>query len=719
MKQFMFLLGLTALLLGVQAQSRLFTMEEAMVKSKTTLSPANLKQLQFVKGSNDYEYIKNLNGTDVLMRGNYKAKTEWPYLTLTNLNALLRSQGVDTLKGFPNLQWMAPLQSYFTVKNKLVTLNHGNVLQASIAVKDITSTAGLLEYSPTFTHFAFLKANNLYVADLAQATQVTTDGSSQIVYGQSVHREEFGIDKGTFWSPGGKLLAFYRMDQSMVTDYPIIDWTQRPAKNENVKYPMAGDASHQVTVGVYNTTTKATVYLKTGLPADQYLTSIAWSPDEQFVYIAVLNRGQDDMKLNQYNAVTGDYVKTIIEEKDSKYVEPEHPLVFVKNNPSQFIWQSRRDGYNHLYLYDINGNLIKQLTSGNWEVTEVKGFDAKAQKLFFMATAESPITRNLYAVNLANNKIERLTQGEGTHTAQVSDDGSNVLDVMSNTTTPRLITVSEVKKYAPKVLLTASSPLADYATTPIQFFTLKANTGEDLYCRQYNPVGMEAGKKYPVIVYWYGGPHAQLINNNFLGGAADLWFQYMAQRGYVVFTLDTRGSGNRGKVFEQHIYRNIGGPQVEDLLVGVDYLKKQPYVDVNRMGLFGWSFGGFLTTNFMLTNPGIFKAAVAGGPVMDWRLYEVMYTERYMDTPQENPEGYAKANMIKQADKLKGNMLLIHGMQDPVVVQQQSVNFVRACIDNGIQVDYMIYPGHEHNVQGKDRAHLYQKVTDYLMAQLR
>jgi dipeptidyl-peptidase 4 len=291
--------------------------------------------------------------------------------------------------------------------------------------------------------------------------------------------------------------------------------------------------------------------------------------------------------------------------------------------------------------------------------------------------------------------------------------------VMSSTVTPRVITLSEVKKYAPKTIFTSSDPLAGYATTPIELFTLKATTGEDLYCRQYKPVGMETGKKYPVIVYWYGGPHAQLINNNFTGGAADLWFQYMAQRGYVVFTLDTRGSGNRGKTFEQHIYRNIGGPQVADLLVGIDYLKKQPYVDADRMGLFGWSFGGFLTTNFMLNQPGIFKAAVAGGPVMDWRLYEVMYTERYMDTPQENPEGYAKANMIKQADKLKGNMLLIHGMQDPVVVQQQSINFVRACIDNGIQVDYMIYPGHEHNVQGKDRAHLYQKVTDYFMAQLR
>lgn len=719
MKRMMFIVALLAILVGAQAQPRLLTMEEAMVKSKTTLLPENLRQIQLIKGTNDYVYLKNLNGTDVVMRGNYKAKTETAYLSLATLNDLLRAQGVEAVKNFPPLQWQGSAQAYFVTNNKFVTVNYANAQQASVQVKDINSTAGLLEYNPTFTHFAFLKGDNLFVSDFTQATQLTTDGSSNIVYGQSVHRDEFGITKGTFWSPQGKLLAFYRMDQSMVADYPIIDWTQRPAKNENVKYPMAGDKSHHVTIGVYNTATKSTIYLNTGLPAEQYLTNIAWSPDEQFVYVAVLNRGQNHMQLNQYDAATGSFVKTLFEEKDDKFVEPLHPLRFLPTNPNQFIWQSNRDGYNHVYLYNSNGTLVKQLTSGNWEVIDVKGFDTKGTKLFFTATAESPITRNLYAVTLATGKMERFTQGEGTHVSQVSDDGSTVLDAMSNTVTPRVITLAETKKYAPKTLLTAANPLAPYATTPIEIFTLKATTGEDLYCRQYKPVGMEAGKKYPTIVYWYGGTHSQLINNNFSGGASDLWFQYMAERGYVVFTLDTRCSGNRGKVFEQYIYRNIGGPQVEDLLVGIDYLKKQPFVDANRMGLFGWSFGGFLTTNFMLNHPGIFKAAVAGGPVMDWGLYEVMYTERYMDTPQENPEGFAKYNLIKQAGKLKGNMLLIHGLQDPVVVQQHSVNFVRACIDNGIQIDYMIYPGHEHNVLGKDRAHLYQKVTDYLVAQLK
>ncbi|HEY6064454.1 MAG TPA: prolyl oligopeptidase family serine peptidase, partial [Chitinophagaceae bacterium] len=240
-----------------------------------------------------------------------------------------------------------------------------------------------------------------------------------------------------------------------------------------------------------------------------------------------------------------------------------------------------------------------------------------------------------------------------------------------------------------------------------------------LYCRLYKPVNFSSAKKYPVIVYWYGGPHAQMILNSWNGGPGDYWFQYMAERGYLVFTLDPRGSDNRGKAFEQTIFRYAGKPQMEDMMAGINYLTSLPYADKDRMGLFGWSYGGFMTTDFMLNHPGVFKAAVAGGPVMNWQYYEIMYGERYMDTPQENPDGYAATNLINQAGKLKGKLLLIHGLQDPVVVQENSVNFVKACVDKGVQVDYMIYPGHEHNVLGKDRIHLYQKVTDYLAEYLK
>ena len=294
-----------------------------------------------------------------------------------------------------------------------------------------------------------------------------------------------------------------------------------------------------------------------------------------------------------------------------------------------------------------------------------------------------------------------------------------MLDNFSSPDNPRTIQLIETKTGKTKLLFQAANPLSGYALGKLSIFKLKNAVGDDMFCRMFKPVDFDSTKTYPVIVYWYGGPHAQMILNAWNGGAGDYWFQYMAERGYIVFTLDPRGSDNRGKAFEQSIFRHAGEPQMEDMMVGVNYLTALPFVDKNRMGLFGWSYGGFMTTDFVLNHPGVFKAAVAGGPVMNWQYYEIMYGERYMDTPQENPEGYEATNLIKKAGELKDKLLLIHGLQDPVVVQQNSVDFVKACVDKGIQVDYMIYPGHEHNVLGKDRVHLYQKVTDYFMEHLK
>ncbi len=702
----------------VPAQQKMLTMEDAMVKFRTTLAPENLKQLQFIKGSNDYLYTGTKSGRDSWITGSSNAIAENTWLSLSTLNSLLRSAKLDSMKTFPVIKFNGDRTFNFSTGQHTIIINASNILDASIQVRTIEPGYTLLETNDQITYAALLKDDNLYVTDFVNSNKVTSDGNKNIVYGQSVHREEFGITKGTFWSNKGNQLAFYKMDQGMVTDYPIIDWTQRPAKAVNIKYPMAGDKSHIVTVGIYNALTRAQSWLKTDEHSELYLTNIAWSPDDKYVFVAELNRQQNHMKLNQYEAATGNFVKTLFEEKDDKYVEPLVPMLFVTNNPGQFIWQSNRDGWNHLYLYDVNGNLQKQLTKGNWSVTDVQGFDTKGNKLFYVSTAESPITRNLYSIELKSGKIERITQGEGTHITQLSDDGSTIIDVMSNSTTARLVNLIDLKTKKQKTLLTAANPLKDFALTNIEIFKLKSISGDDLYCRLYKPINFDAQKKYPVIVYWYGGPHTQLINNAWNGGAGDYWFQYMAERGFIVFSLDTRGSGNRGKAFEQSMFRKLGDVQMEDMMVGVNYLKSQSYVNYEKMGLFGWSFGGFMTTNFMLSHPGIFKAAVAGGPVINWKYYEIMYTERYMDTPQENPDGYAATDLTKKVDQLKGKLLLIHGLQDPVVVQQNSVNFVRAAIDKGIQVDYMIYPGHEHNVLGKDRAHLYQKVTDYLMEYL-
>ena len=394
-------------------------------------------------------------------------------------------------------------------------------------------------------------------------------------------------------------------------------------------------------------------------------------------------------------------------------------MLFIKNNPSSFIWQSNRDGWNHLYLYSLNGVLLKQLTKGNWEVVDVKGFDSTGERLFYSSTEESPITRNLYEVNLKTGISKRITQGSMTHGTQVSTDGIFLIDNFSSIDIPRTIELIDERSPKTKLLLHAPNPLAAYSLGKLSVFTINNRNGTPLFCRMYKPVNFDSTKKYPVIVYWYGGSHVQIVGNLWNANAADYWFQYMAEKGYICFSLDTRGSDNRGKAFEQSMFRRLGDVQMEDMMSGVGYLRSLRYVDEKNMGLFGWSFGGFNTIDFMLHYPDVFKAAVAGGPVTDWSYYEIMYTERYMDTPQENPEGYAVTDLTRQVDKLKGKLLLIHGLQDPVVVQQHSVRFVRAAIDKNIQVDYMIYPGHEHNVKGKDRAHLYQKVTDYFMQNLK
>ena len=714
MKQLFFSFLFSISIINLFAQQKQLTIEDAMVNARTTLAPENLKQLQFIKGTNDYVYLKKNDGVDVWMKGNFKSKEESEYLTLSAFNQYLRKAVMDTLKAMPAIQFAA---NEFTTTIKGQKMSFAMDLSSKILISKEIAAKENVDQS-TDGYIAYVDNHNLFVTKNGDTKKVTEDGSDGIVYASTVHQSEFGITKGTFWSNNGKLLAFYRMDQTMVPDYPIIDWTERPAKVNNLKYPMAGDSSHHVTVAVYNAETKNTTWIKTTGPAEQFLTNIAWSPDDKSLYIVILNREQNHFWVNQYNAATGEFVKTLFEEEDSKYAEPLVPMLFVKNNSSQFIWQSKRDGWNHLYLYNADGSLAKQLTKGEWDVIEVKGFDEKGENLFFVSTGVSPISKNLYAVNIKSGKTKLITEGNNVHNTSISADGAFVIDNYSNPSNPRTVQLIETKTGKTKLLLQSKNPLETYARGEMSIFTIKNQEGTDLYCRLFKPVNFDSTKKYPVIVYWYGGPHAQMILNGWNGGAGDYWFQYMAERGYVVFTLDTRGSSNRGKAFEQAIHRQAGVMQMQDLMSGVAYLNSLSFTDKSNMGLFGWSYGGFMTTDFMLTHPGIFKAAVAGGPVIDWKYYEIMYTERYMDRPQENPEGYAATDLTKKIGNLKGKLLLIHGMQDNVVLMQHSVNLVKAAVDKGVQVDYMIYPGHEHNVLGKDRAHLYQKVTDYFTQNL-
>jgi len=700
------------------AQEKLLTMEEAVVKQRSTLAPSKLIQLMWVKNTDSYSYV-NPGETQELFICNASDGKVTQAISLAILNEEVKKMNLTPFKNFPTLKWKNEKQFSFNATNddKQLFLVYDIKTKKLLNEGTIEAAAVGIDVADKTRFIAFTIKNNLFVFDGKNNLIVTNDKDENIVNGQSVHRDEFGISKGTFWSPNGGLLAFYRMDQTMVTDYPIIDWTTRPAKNVNIKYPMAGDKSHEVTVEIYNVSSGKTVFLKTGEPKEQYLTNITWSKDEQHIYIAVLNREQNHMKLNSYSVATGLFEKTLFEEKHEKYVHPMHPMVFLPNASGQFIWQSERDGFNHLYLYNADGTLVKQLTKGSWIITDLAGFDPKGTKVFYSSTTESGITRNFYAVDIKTGKTTRITSGEGTHSSALSSNGNFIIDNFQSTTIPRNTNIVSTNGKKSRTIHTAKNPLADYKLGEMSLFRLKSESGDDLFCRLYKPVAFDSTKKYPVIVYLYNGPGVQMINNTW-NGQGDYWFQYMAERGFVVFTMDGRGSANRGLAFEQAIFHNAGVSEMKDQMVGVNFLKSRKYVDANRMGVFGWSYGGFMSTSIMTRYPDVFKAGVAGGPVIDWSYYEIMYTERFMGTPQSNPKGYAESRTIKHIDNLKGKLLVIHGAQDGTVVWQHSIQYIKACIEKNKQVDYFVYPGHEHNVLGKEREHLYQKVTDYFMQNL-
>ena len=564
----------------------------------------------------------------------------------------------------------------------------------------------------------------LYLTDRNNEThQLTTDGSREIVYGETVHRNEFGINKGIFWSPDSSRVAFYRMDQSMVADYPQVDIVPRIATMVPDKYPMAGETSHQVTVGVYDMKTATTIYLQTNagsVAADAqddnrpvYFTNIAWSPDSKTIYMFELNRDQNDCRLVSYDAATGRRTAELYRETSPKYVEPMHPIRFLPWDDNLFVMQSQRDGYNHLYLYNKQGKLQRQLTSGKWVVMDVLGFNEKAKSIIIASNEANPIQRNCYAVSVKTGKRKPLDNGRGWHETILSDKGESLLDYVEEPDLPRMIVATNTKTGRQTTLFTAPDPWAEYEQPRFENGTIKAADGTtDLYYRMVKPADFDPTKRYPTVVYVYGGPHAHNVDASWHYGSRS-WETYMAQKGYIIFILDNRGSENRGRDFEQVTFRQLGQVEMQDQMKGVDFLKSLPYVDAERMGVHGWSFGGFMTISLMTNYPDVFKVGVAGGPVIDWKWYEVMYGERYMDTPQTNPEGYEKTSLLGKAKDLKGKLQIITGYNDDTVVPQHCLSFLAECIKAGTQPDFFVYPGQPHNMRGHQSVHLHERITQY------
>lgn len=571
---------------------------------------------------------------------------------------------------------------------------------------------------------AYILNNNLFVSDKkGNKTQLTTDGSSDIVYGKAVHRDEFGIYKGLFWSNDGEQLAFYRMDQSMVETYPQVNVFTPIATLEPDKYPMAGRTSHKVTVGIYNASTGKTIYLAVGDPTNRYFTNIQWSPDNKILYLIELNRKQTKMQLDAYDAVTGKKIKTLYTEESNKYVHPVTPITFLPWNKNQFILQSEKDGYNHLYLFNTNGELQRQITSGKWVVLDLMGFNSNKKCAYILSTECNPIQNNIFAVDIASGKRTLLDNGKGCHAntygennkhrLAVSGSGKWIIDNYSEPQVPRNINIINTENKKTLTWFTAPNPWKGYTVPEFISGSIKAADNQtDLYYRMVKPTNFDPNKKYPTIIYVYGGPGVRNVEARWNYSSRG-WETYMAQKGYLLFILDNRGSSDRGLEFEQATFHKLGVEEMKDQMKGIDFLTSLPYVDKNRIGIHGWSFGGFMTTNLITTYPEVFKVGVAGGPVINWEWYEVMYGERYMGTPQDNKEGYNNSNLLNKAKNLKGKLQIIIGMNDPVVVPQHAENFLKSCIDAGTQPDFFIYPGEGHNMRGHSSVHLHERITQY------
>ena len=704
MKRVLLVLSVCLFTLSAIAQKQM-SLTDAVLGRYAELSPRQLNRLQWLS-DDELVYLKN----DTIWKTGIKKGSDQILLSGSTLKDAAAKKQID----FPNIS------SFSTFNSNELIFNSGNTI-AIFNLKskqfeyglEISEDAEAPDFCPESKSVAFVKGQNLFILKDGKETQVTNETKEGVVCGSYVHRREFGIEKGTFWSPSGKYLAFYRKDESMVKDYPLIDYMTREADEKPVKYPMAGMTSHQVTLEIYNTETGKTISLKSGEPDDHYLTNISWGPKEEFIYMAELNRDQNHMQLNQYRIADGKKRRTILEENRPTYVEPQHPIQFSKTDPNQFYYWTRSDGWFHLYLYDTDGKLIKQLTKGNWEVTEFYGTNATESYAYIQATKDSPLDRHIYRVNIKNGDIQKLDSDTGTHKANFSPSFTYLTDNWSANENPGQTDLVSTKGQFIKNISKASDTLQEFQLGETNIIRLKAaDDTTDLYARIILPNNFNPNKKYPVIVYVYGGPHVQLVNNTWHSDA-NWWFYYMASKGYILFTVDSRGSANRGQVFEEVIHRQLGVEETKDQMKGIEYLKSLPYVDQNRIGVHGWSFGGFMTLNLMLRHPETFKVGVAGGPVVDWNMYEVMYGERYMDTPQENPKGYKESSMLNHVDNLQGKLMLIHGVQDETVVMQQSMKFLRECISQNKPVDFFAYPTHEHNVRGTDRLHLMQKISQY------
>ncbi len=589
-------------------------------------------------------------------------------------------------------------------------------------LKTLTDTQAFqvnVKFSPDGRAIAFVRDNNLMLLDLetGQEKQLTHDGRKHVLNGHFdwVYEEEFGIIDGWHWSPDGKRIAYWQLDENRVPGFSITHYDSLHLSFNHMRYPKAGDPNSIVRIGVVDIANADQVWMDLGENDDLYVPRIQWLPDGRLAMLR-LNRLQNHVELLIGDPQTG-ATHTAMEEKSEQWLDIEDgDLIFLKNKP-QFLWSSDRDGFKHLYLYDLNGTLLRQLTKGQWEVRSVVGVDEKRGHVYFMAAEKSPLENHLYRIGLNGKGFTRLTQTAGWHRVEFSPNFEYYLDYYSDARTPTKVALfTRNGKRKNTVVANAIPALADYAMSYPEFTTITTSDGVTLNAWMLKPPDFDPNKRYPLLMYVYGGPGSQTVRNGW-GGRRFLWHALLAQKGYIVASVDNRGTGARGAAFKKITYKNLGHWEVNDQIEAARFFGRLPYVDETRIGIWGWSYGGYMAAFCLFRGNEVFKMAIAGAPVTSWRFYDTIYTERYMQTPQLNPKGYDASAPLNYAKDLKGDLLVIHGTADDNVHFQNSVRLVEELIKHGKQFRTMYYPGEYHGIH-RGAHHLYTLMTNFILEKL-
>lgn len=580
------------------------------------------------------------------------------------------------------------------------------------------------QFSPDSRRIAFLKNHNLHVLDLASGTtrQLTTEGQEHILIGKFdwVYEEEFSIRTGFYWSPDSRHIAYFQLDEREVPVFPLVDFIPVHNVYEPMRYPKAGDKNSIVKIGVIGVegTNGGTRWVDLGPETDIYVPRIKWLPNSAELAVLRLNRDQNHLEFLLADAATG-ATRLLFEEKESNgWIDINDDWRFIANG-QQLLWLSLRDGWSHLYLYDMNGKVVRQVTQGQWGVTEVEGVDEKNKLIYFTATEKSHLESHLYKIKWDGAGMKRLTTRDGHHAINMSDNTKFYFDNFSNVSTPTQAVLHKNDGSIVEVIEPNNIPaLQEYQFSAVEFSTMTTSDNVVLHYSMIKPPNFDPNKKYPVLMYVYGGPGSQTVVNRW-GSSRGHWHQLLAQKGYIVVSVDNRGTGGRGKQFMMQTYKNLGELETTDQINAAKWLAQQPYVDAGRIGIWGWSYGGYMSAFCLLKGNEVFKAAVSVAPVTDWRNYDTIYTERFMLTPAKNPEGYERTAPVKYAKNLKGKLLLVHGANDDNVHMSNALQLAMALQDARKPFDFMIYPRKQHGISGRDtQVHLFNMITDFLLENL-